>query len=83
MLTARDSCVVLGTALALLAYQNGATYYARWKGERARQQNPLIPSQIATTDDQMDTWCVCAVPTLVVAVSCSWFLDVKIIINTW
>lgn len=55
MLTARDSCVVVATALALLAYQKSATYYARWKGARARELNPLIPAQIATTDDQMDT----------------------------
>ncbi|KAF1323448.1 Rna methyltransferase, trmh superfamily protein, partial [Globisporangium splendens] len=55
MLTARDSCVVLATALALLTYQHGVNYYARWKGERARRRNPLIPAQIVTTDDHMDT----------------------------
>uniref|UniRef100_K3X656 tRNA/rRNA methyltransferase SpoU type domain-containing protein n=1 Tax=Globisporangium ultimum (strain ATCC 200006 / CBS 805.95 / DAOM BR144) TaxID=431595 RepID=K3X656_GLOUD len=55
MLTARDSCVVLATALALLTYQHGVNYYARWKGERARRHNPLIPAQIAITDDHMDT----------------------------
>ncbi|GAB9475211.1 Rna methyltransferase, trmh superfamily protein [Globisporangium polare] len=55
MLTARDSCVIAATALALLAYQKSSSYYARWKGARARERDPLIPAQIAATDDQMDT----------------------------
>ena len=56
VLSTRDLAVVCGTTLAVLAYQNGRRYYAKWLGQQARELNPLIPAQISTDDSQMDTW---------------------------
>ncbi len=51
MLTLRDSLLVTGTLAAVLLYQNGSRYFAKWKGARVRQLNPLIPAQIPDDDD--------------------------------
>uniref|UniRef100_A0AAV2ZAR8 Cytidyltransferase-like domain-containing protein n=1 Tax=Lagenidium giganteum TaxID=4803 RepID=A0AAV2ZAR8_9STRA len=61
MLTVRDASIVATTVLAVLVYQNGARYYAAWKGKRARELNPLIPAQITTEESTQDT-CADGVP---------------------